>query len=76
MADTTYKRFVRRWQEVVELPPQTVGPLTPVYKWLVRRLKIMPWLAFILVSGLFVVVLYFALGTAITILVSILQRGF
>lgn len=76
MADTTYKQFVKRWQEVMELPPQRVGPLTPLYKLLVRRLKIMPWPAFILAAALFVVILYVVLGTAITILVSVLQRGF
>lgn len=76
MADQTYKRFVKRWEEVTELPPQTLGPLTPQYKALVKRLKVMPWPMLVVVSLATVSALYILLGTAITILTSILQRGF
>ncbi len=76
MKSTTYQKFVRRWEEVTDLPPQTVGPLTPYYKALVRRIKVMPWPILVLCSLLLVIGLYLLLGTAVTLLVSILQRGF
>jgi len=76
MKSTTYQKFVRRWEEVTDLPPQTVGPLTPFYKAIVRRLKVMPWPALVLCSLVLVVGLYLLLGSAITLLVSLLQRGF
>jgi hypothetical protein len=76
MTDTTYKKFVKRWEEVTDLPPQTMGPLTPYYKKFVARLKVMPWVALVLGSFVFVVGLYFLLVTAIIAIVSILQRGF
>ena len=67
---------MKRWEEVTDLPPQTVGPLTPVYKSLTRRLKIMPW-PLLVVSSLFVGIgLYLILGSAVTLVVSLLQRGF
>ena len=75
-ADITYKRFVERWQQVTELPPQTLGPLTPYYKRLVKHLKVMPWPLFLVVSVVTVVGLYFLVGSAITLLVSLLQKGF
>ena len=76
MINTTYQKFVKRWEEVTDLPPQTVGPLTPFYKAIVRRLKVMPWPALVLSSLVLVIGLYFLLGSAVTLLVSILQRGF
>lgn len=76
MTDTTYKKFIARWEEVVDLPVQTLGPLTPVYKTFVRLLKVMPWPYFVLLSVLVVIGLYVVVGSAITILVTILQRGF
>ena len=76
MRDVTYKKFVRRWEEVMDLPPQTLGPFTKPYKKLTRRLKVMPWPWLILVSILIVVGLYVLVGSAITLLVTLLQRGF
>lgn len=76
MTDALYQKFVKRWEEVMELPPQSVGPLTPYYKKLVARLKVMPWPMFVIGSVVFVIGLYVLLGSAITILVSILQKGF
>lgn len=76
MKDTTYQKFVARWEEVVDLPPQTLGPLTPVYKALIRRLKVMPWPYFVLTAVSLVIAVYFLIGSAITLLVTILQRGF
>lgn len=76
MTDTTYQKFVRRWEEVMDVPPQTLGPLTPYYKMLVRRLKVMPWPYFVLSSLFIVLSLYILIGSAITFLVTILQKGF
>lgn len=76
MKNDIYRRFVRRWEEVTDLPPQRVGPLTPYYKALARRLKVMPWPLLVLCSLLLVIGLYALLGSAITLLVSILQKGF
>jgi hypothetical protein len=73
---TTYQKFVKRWEEVTELPPQTMGPLTPYYKKAVTRLKVMPWPALVIGSLVVVIGLYLLLGSTITLLVSILQRGF
>lgn len=76
MKSTTYQKFVRRWEEVTDLPPQRVGSLTPFYKTLVRRIKVMPWPALVLCSLVVVIGLYLLIGSAITLLVSFLQRGF
>lgn len=76
MTDAVYDKFVKRWEEVTELPTQTVGPFTPLYKKAVKRLKVMPWPVLVM-SSLFVVIgLYVFFGSTITLLVSILQRGF
>lgn len=76
MTDALYNKFVKRWEEVTELPPQTVGPLTPYYKAIVRRLKVMPWPVLVLAAILLVSGIYFLIGSAVVILTSILQRGF
>ncbi|HUD19199.1 MAG TPA: hypothetical protein VMR81_02045 [Patescibacteria group bacterium] len=76
MNSDLYRRFVKRWEEVTDLPPQTVGPLTPFYKSFVGRLKVMPWPLLVFGSLVLVVGLYVLLGSAVTLLVTILQRGF
>jgi hypothetical protein len=76
MADPLYTKFVQRWQEVTDLPPQRIGRFTPAYKLIVSKLKVMPWPVLLSGSVLTVIGLYFVLGTAITFLVSLLQRGF
>ncbi len=76
MTNATYQKFVKRWEEVTDLPPQTLGPLTPFYKAFVRRMKVMPWPALVLCSLVVVIGLYLLLGSAVTLLVSLLQRGF
>ena len=76
MTDTMYNKFVKRWEEVTDLPPQSVGPLTPAYKTLVSKLKVMPWPALVLVAIVVVGGLYLFFGSAITLLVSVLQGGF
>jgi hypothetical protein len=74
--DVFYQKLVKHYEEVMELPPQTVGPLTPVYKAITKRLKVMPWFVLVGVSFFIVVVLYLLFGSTLTFLVSILQRGF
>lgn len=82
MTNTTYKtnlpfeNFLRRWEEVTELPPQQFGRLTNVYKMVTGRIKTMPWLAFFAVSALVVGSVYLLLGSTIVWIVSLLQRGF
>ncbi len=76
MADTTYRRFVKYWEQVTDLPPQTLGPLTPVYKRVTKRLKVMPWPWFVIVSVATVMAAYVAVGSAVTFIVSLLQGGF
>lgn len=76
MSDATYQKFVRRWEEVTDIPPQTLGPLTPYYKKITRRLKVMPWPLLLVIGFLFVVGLYMVFGAAIANIVTLLQRGF
>jgi len=76
MADALYNKFVKRWEEVTDLPPQKIGPLTPFYKKAVMRLKVMPMPLLIIGSLLVVICLYLFIGSTVTLLVSILQRGF
>jgi hypothetical protein len=76
MADKLYPKFVKRWEEVTEIPTQDVGPLTPYYKRIVSRLKVMPWTILILGAVVTVLAIYFLMGPAVTLVVSVLQRGF
>lgn len=76
MADLLYQKFMTRWEEVIDLPPQRLGPLTPIYKMLVKRLKVMPWPVFLVGSVIVVFALYIFIGSAVTFLVTLLQRGF
>lgn len=75
-SDTTYQKFVKRWEEVTDIPPQSLGPFTGVYKQITKRLKVMPWPWFVAASIGFVFVLYVLVGSAITILTTILQNSF
>lgn len=76
MSDVTYRRFVERWQEVTQVPPQQLGPLTPAYKKLAGVAKAMPWPVLVFSALLIVIGLYLLLGRGIAGLVSLLQRGF
>lgn len=76
MADATYQKFVKRWEEVVEIPPQSLGPLTQFYKRTTKRLKVMPWPWFVCGSLLVAAVLYVVFGSAVSVIASLLQRGF
>jgi len=76
MADLTYQKFVRRWEEVTDIPPQTLGPLTTLYKTVTRRIKTMPWPWYVGISIVAVLILFGLLGQGIARLVTILQAGF
>lgn len=76
MADVLFTNFMKRWEEVTELPPQQFGRLTNVYKMATGRLKIMPWTTFFLVSALVVGAVYMFFGSTIVRMVTLLQRGF
>lgn len=71
-----YKNVIAQWEKTTELPPQTVGPLTPYYKMVTKRLKVFPW-PILVVAGIgLVVVLFVLFGYGIVPLTSLLQRGF
>lgn len=73
---TLYQKFVERFEDVTDLPPQTLGPFTPYYKRITKRLKIMPWPMLVFGSLLIVTSLYMLAGSTITLLVTLLQKGF
>jgi len=68
--------FLDRWKETTDIPMQTVGPLTPYYKEVTKRLKVMPIPVLIAVSIIIVGSLIYLFDSSITKLVSLLQRGF
>ncbi|MEK7577548.1 MAG: hypothetical protein AAB492_02930 [Patescibacteria group bacterium] len=76
MVDALFTNFIKRWEEVTELPPQRLGKFTGVYKMFTGRVKTMPWIAFFVVSALVVGSVYFFLGSTIVWIVTLLQRGF
>jgi len=76
MTDITYKRFLKRWEEVTDVPPQNLGPLTGWYKRVTRHFKVMPWPWFVAVSVVFFVFLYVFFGSSVSFLVTTLQKGF
>jgi len=76
MKDVLYEQFQKRWNETTDIPPQTVGPLTPYYKMITKRLKVMPWPILGIGSLLLVIGLFVLFGSAITRIVSLLQKSF
>lgn len=76
MTDVTYERFVKRWEEVTNLPPQSLGPFTGIFKWVTRRFKVMPWPWFVGAGVVVAGFLYLLFGSAVSFLVTTLQRGF
>lgn len=71
-----YRNFLHKWAEVAELPPQTVGPLTPVYKKTVPLLKVAPWRILIPLSLVAAAVIALSPRWTAVQLVSLLQQGF
>lgn len=76
MGKKTFDTFVSHWEQVTDLPPQSVGVLTPWYKEVTRRLKVMPWPFLLALAITIAILLYLLFGTSIVGLTSILQRGF
>ncbi len=76
MSDRTYQKFVQRWEEVTDIPPQTLGPFTSVYKNLTKHLKVMPWPWYVVAGFLVAIGLYLLFGPSISRLVTLLQKSF
>jgi len=76
MSKVSYHKFVSRWKETMDLPPQTVGPFTGFYKQITHWLKIMPMPTLIVLSIFLVVGLVLWIGPSIATIVTLLQRGF
>lgn len=62
--------------EVSFLPPQEIGPLTPLYKDFIGFLKVRPWRLVLALSFLLVLGLKIISGDFIIKLVNLLQAGF
>jgi len=76
MKDKTYENIITRWQQVIEIPPQELGPFTSYFKMISSRLKVMPWTLFLACSLLLVALLFIFFGSSIIFIVETLQRGF
>ena len=74
-ADPAYEKFKKRWEEVIEIPPQQVGVFTPLYKRLTRPMKTMPFPLLFILSAIVVIGMYVLFGGRLAGLVSFLQRG-
>ncbi len=74
--NTTYETVHARWQEVMVVPPQTMGVFTPFYKKTVPFLKNHPMRVLLIVSLIASFVLYIVWGVSLVSLVSRLQQGF
>jgi hypothetical protein len=74
--DKTYESLVHKMQEVASLPPQTIGPLTPLYRTLIPYVKDAPWRWFMVGSFMTSVMFYILFGALVVKLVSLLQYGF
>lgn len=75
-SDPLHDNFMRRWEEVTELPPQTVGSFTPMYKRTVRHFKVDPWRILMPVSFLIATAIALILEVTAVQIANILQRGF
>ena len=71
-----YHNFVAKWEEVTELPPQTVGPLTPVYKRAAPLLKVAPWRFIVPLSFIIACAVALVLEVTAVQVATLLQRGF
>lgn len=76
MKKDTYQLLVHKMHEVSELPQQTMGPLTPLYRTVIPHVKESPWRWFAVGSFATGVMFYILFGTLIVRLVSVLQHGF
>lgn len=74
--DKYYRELVLKMHEVSVVPPQTVGPLTPLYRLLVPQLKYFPFKALVVLSFLFVFLAYLVFGAWLVRLAELLQKSF
>jgi hypothetical protein len=72
----SYRKFLHIWEESIELPPQNIGPLTPVFKKTAPFFKVTPWKTLIPLSFLLAVVVALLLQLTAVQIASILQKGF
>ncbi len=74
--DIFYQKLREKMADITVVSPQTIGPLTPVYKRFVPYVKVKPLRA--LTFGAFVTsfLLYLLVGSLVVRLASILQFGF
>lgn len=71
-----FSRLSQKMSEVTEVQPQTVGPLTPVYKGATHYLKVAPWKILIPLSLVLAIFALKFLGPISIRLVSVLQQAF
>lgn len=74
--DKLYGLLLQRMHEVAVVPPQTVGPFTPMYKRVVPKLKWQPWRSVAVFSFFLAALLYLFFGVRVVHLASLLQYGF
>lgn len=75
-SDKTYDLLVAKMNELAVVPPQELGPLTPVYKKTTSFFKNQPVKITFLLAAFFSLFMYLLLGARLVRLVSILQFGF
>jgi len=71
-----YQALIEKMHEVATIPPQRVGPLTPLYKRIIPSVKFYPWRIAILASIAATIFLYLLFGVKLVKLASLLQFGF
>lgn len=74
--DALYSNIHKRWQEVMMVPPQNVGPLTPYYKKVVPFFKTAPWRIIIPIALLVIAIAMISTNFTAAQITSILQRAF
>ncbi len=74
--DQLFNNFKNHWHQVMIVPPQRVGVLTPLYKWTVPYFKVAPWRVIGFVALGLSIFFYFQTGLFLVHIVSILQKGF
>lgn len=74
--DQLYKRLKERMSSVSVVPPQEVGPFTPLWKVATHFFKTSPLKVFFTTGFVSSIILWFLIGSALVKLVSILQYGF
>ena len=74
--DKLYQLMRERMREVAVVPPQTIGPFTPLYKRVVPQLKWQPWRSVAVISFFGTPLLYLVFGARVVKLASLLQYGF